>query len=170
MMTLRPRRRGFTMIELLVVVLIIGVIASMAVPQYQKAVERSKADDAITTAQMIGTTNRMYALDNASYTIGPLDDATCYASNVCNDGGLPQDACELIHCNFLARQGWDAKPYACRSINVAADTCALGAGGTNYVSCCKRRATVGTPYSNWGYTMNVNGQVEAWGGAPAPPN
>ena len=60
--------KGFTLIELLVVVLIIGILAAMAMPQYFKAVERSRMTEADTLLGSIAQAQRRKFLQRNSFT------------------------------------------------------------------------------------------------------
>ena len=59
--------QAFTLIELLVVVLIIGILAAVALPQYQKAVEKSKATQAFVTLKSVQQAFEAYRLANGEY-------------------------------------------------------------------------------------------------------
>ena len=59
--------QAFTLIELLVVVLIIGILAAVALPQYQKAVEKSKSAQAITMLKSVYNAAKAYQLANGEW-------------------------------------------------------------------------------------------------------
>ncbi|MGN0023935.1 MAG: type IV pilin protein [Candidatus Avelusimicrobium sp.] len=58
--------QGFTLIELLVVVLIIGILSSVALPQYQKAVNKARLAEVRTTLKAINDACQVAELENGT--------------------------------------------------------------------------------------------------------
>ena len=73
-------KQAFTLIELLVVVLIIGILAAVALPQYQKAVAKSRVMQVLPYIQAVYEAEQVYYLANGTYaeTLDELAvDSTC---------------------------------------------------------------------------------------------
>lgn len=88
------RLGGFTLIELLVVVLIIGILAAIAVPQYELAVEKARAAEALSVLKSIKQAGDLCVLQQGL----PADVGGCYFDEI--DLDLPGfDCSDPMYCN-----------------------------------------------------------------------
>ena len=82
------RSKGFTLIELMIVVAIVGILAAIALPSYQNYVIRTNRADA--TGALMAATNAMERLRANNFTYASLDSGgnqiVPFSVNVPSDG------------------------------------------------------------------------------------
>jgi prepilin-type N-terminal cleavage/methylation domain-containing protein len=79
-------RTGFTLVELAVVIVIIGVLAAFGVPQFLKSVERSKAAEAFNYLSALRSAQERYLAKNGIYWGGTISGADATLSSDANQG------------------------------------------------------------------------------------
>lgn len=78
-MIMHPARRGFTLVELLVVMAVLVIITAVAVPAYNRSQEKMRQTQCISNLNSIGQALRMYRLDWKGYP--PRNNPAYYKDN-----------------------------------------------------------------------------------------
>ncbi|MCW9018005.1 MAG: type IV pilin protein [Kangiellaceae bacterium] len=80
------RNRGFTLVEIMIVVAIVGILFAIAYPSYQNYIIRSKRADAMGALLNAAQAMERYKVNNYDYDVG-TNIATVFATQVPVDGG-----------------------------------------------------------------------------------
>lgn len=130
-------KKGFTLIEMLVVVLIIGILAAVALPQYFKAVEKSRSSEALSVMGSI----------SAAMERGRLVDANNH---------YPAALSEL-DIEFNNADGTAATETTINTTNFTITLYGVGAAPSNnsYVEAVRKGATSGYKLKRMYYTGKV---------------
>ncbi|MES2885831.1 MAG: type IV pilin protein [Pseudomonadota bacterium] len=66
-----PKIKGFTLIELMIVVAIVGVLAAIAIPSYQSYLRKARRGDAIATLVTMQSQQEKFRANNNAYSSSP---------------------------------------------------------------------------------------------------
>ena len=78
---LKNARHGFTLVEIMIVVLIIGILLAIAVPNFIRARESSRAKSCISNLKQIDSAKEQWAMDNKKTSADTPTDADLYGAD-----------------------------------------------------------------------------------------
>ncbi|HDL20338.1 MAG TPA: prepilin-type N-terminal cleavage/methylation domain-containing protein [Nitrospirae bacterium] len=146
--------RGFTLIEVLLVVVILGILAAIAIPAYTGYMRNAKRTEAKTNIQSLRLLLEQYFSENARYC--PAADAPCtnktYSYKENNDGTVSTDTITTFLTGF--------KPKSAASTTAVLYDYSIVVTGITYTVTAAPVTGRGAPAGN--LTIDQDGAKTGW--------
>jgi len=108
MVPMKKTQSGFTLIELMIVVAIIGILSAVAVPSFMDYIKRAKKTEAVLQLNKIGKNARRAFSETSQYVIGtaltlPVKPGS---GGCCGGTGASPNHCAAVPASFAADPVW----------------------------------------------------------------
>ena len=163
------KQKGFTLIELMIVVAIIGILAAVAIPAFMDYMKKGKTTEATLQLNKIMKKNKTTFVEDAGYVT--LISAATPTSPCCTQDAGGKKKCNAIAADWNGQPAWDALDFQIDDPFFFQYSYTGVAGGASYTA----TATGNLDCDNVSVDYILTGNTSA-GGAPGftltlpPPN